>query len=97
MHVCPNPDCCSEEMLQDMRWEAEPDNQWYAELFCGGCGTSFEGVFSEAQVEIFSRVFARHMKSLTDGLHVLKQENMCDYAARFIDALAIDAIKPEDF
>jgi hypothetical protein len=94
LHVCIE---CSCELVYPVQWEeAGPDN-WTVLLHCPNCETYREGVFAQDTVEAFDEELDHGAAVLERAYEDLMNSNMTDEIERFVDALAADAILPEDF
>lgn len=70
---------------------------WRVLLRCPSCGWSGEGTLDEEALEAFERELDEERGQIELDLERLTQRNMREYYDRFVAALAVDAIFPEDF
>ncbi len=66
-------------------------------LRCPNCEWTGTGVFDQDSVERFDEELDRGTNALLAGLKRLVEANMEDTIERFVSALEVDAILPEDF
>jgi len=94
LHACPT---CESDLVQPLSWSESTDGRWQLTLECPNCGWMESGTYDRTQVE---RLEDRLDEGLTDmiaDLQRLTQANMAADVDRFIAALTVDLILPEDF
>lgn len=94
LHVCRQ---CSSELVYPTGWEEVGSRTWQVTLRCPSCEELREGVFTQDAVDAFDERLDEGTSALAADLRRLTQANMVDELERFIAALAVDAILPEDF
>jgi hypothetical protein len=94
MHLCRH---CGSEFVHPVSWDEEPGSGWRVTLRCPDCETLRRGVFSETAVDHFDDVLEAGSDALVADYRKLMRANMGDETERFANALASDAILPEDF
>ena len=94
LHVCLD---CNSELVYPVEWEeAGPDN-WSVLLHCPNCDVCREGVFCQDTVERFDEELDRGADALARDYKRLMKANMAEEIDRFVRALQVDAVLPEDF
>jgi hypothetical protein len=93
-HVCP---CCGLPLVQPVDCRCAGDGQWLLTLLCPSCDWTGNRLLSETLVDRLEDELDEGMRQVKLLLTRMTQSNMCDYAERFADALAVDGILPEDF
>jgi hypothetical protein len=94
MHVCP---CCASELVLPVAWEEVGASHWDVALRCPNCEWYGGGVYDEEAVERFDEKLDVGTETLVHELRRLMRANMEDEIDRFVAALRVDAILPEDF
>jgi hypothetical protein len=94
MHVCP---CCASELVLPVAWEEVGASHWDVALRCPNCEWYGGGVYDEDAVERFDEKLDRGTETLVHDLRRLMRANMEDEIDRFVAALRVDALLPEDF
>jgi hypothetical protein len=94
LHVCP---CCASELVLPVAWEEVGASHWDVALRCPNCEWYGGGVYDEDAVERFDEKLDRGTETLVHDLRRLMRANMEDEIDRFVAALRVDAILPEDF
>ena len=92
-HVCRG---CRLPLVQAERVEAER-MQWRVFLRCPNCGWTAEELLDDVTLRRLDDELERGTEELIVAMHEATHENMREYAARFVSALAADAIVPADF
>ena len=90
-------ECCSSELVEPVEWAAAGPERWRVALSCPNCSYWTEGVFSQECVDRFDERLDEGTEILVRELKRLQQVNMADDVERFIGALNVGAILPEDF
>jgi hypothetical protein len=94
LHVCVE---CSSDLVYPIGWEETGGDNWRVLLQCPNCDVCREGVFSQGTVEAFDEELDRGAAALIRDYERLTRANMADEIQRFVRALRVDAILPEDF
>jgi hypothetical protein len=94
LHVCPE---CARELVYPVEWEEVSPTHWEVLLRCPNCEWGELGVFDQPTVDRFDDELDRGTQAVSRDLQRLTQANMEDEIQRFVSALAVDAILPEDF
>jgi hypothetical protein len=94
LHVCPE---CDRDLVYPVDWAEASMTHWEVELRCPNCEWTEVGTYDQATVDRFDEVLDNGTEALVRDLRRLVQANMEDEAERFAQALAADAILPEDF
>jgi hypothetical protein len=88
---------CSSELVEPVEWEAAGPERWRVALSCPNCNHWTEGVFSQECVDRFDERLDEGTAVLLSELKRVRNANMVDDVERFIAALNLGAILPEDF
>jgi hypothetical protein len=88
---------CSSELVEPVEWEAAGPERWRVALSCPNCGHWTDGVFSQECVDRFDERLDEGTAVLVSELKRIRHTNMADEVERFITALNVGAILPEDF
>ena len=94
LHVCAD---CDSPLVYPTEWEEAGETHWEVTLRCPNCEWYDAGVFEQEVVERFDEELDRGTEALVRDLKRLMQANMEDEIARFVHALDLDQILPEDF
>jgi hypothetical protein len=94
LHECPE---CSSKLVMPLAWGEAGRARWDVTLHCPNCDWVGGGVFGEDLVERFDEELDRGTEALVRDLQRLMRANMEDEIERFVAALRVDAILPEDF
>ena len=94
LHVCP---VCTAGLVYPIDWEEVTVTQWEVELRCPNCEWHHIGTYPQDVVDRFDDELDRGTEALTRDLTRLTRANMEDEIDRFVCALGVDAILPEDF
>ena len=94
LHVCPD---CDRELVFPVEWSEASGTHWEVLLRCPNCEWNELGVFDQSTVDRFDDELDRGTEALMRDLKRLTQANMEDEIERFVSALGVDAILPEDF
>ena len=84
-------------MVQPAAYEPLWGDRWLISRACPNCGWKHEGVFPHAALRSFEEHLDDVDDRLWDALARIQRELIDDEVARFAQALAADAILPEDF
>lgn len=90
-------EACSSELVEPVEWDAAGPERWRVALSCPNCDHWTEGVFSQECVDRFDERLDEGTAVLVSELKRLRHANMIDDVERFIAALNLGAILPEDF
>ena len=88
---------CASELVEPVEWSAAGPERWRVALSCPDCGYWTEGVFSQECVDRFDERLDEGTTVLVSELKRLQHANMSDDVERFIGALNLGMILPEDF
>lgn len=88
---------CDSELVYPTRWSEADESTWRVTLRCPECQAFREGVFSQASIDAFDERLDVGTSALTADLRRLTRANMSEEGERFLAAIAVDAILPEDF
>jgi hypothetical protein len=94
LHVCPD---CDRELVYPVEWSEVSQTHWEVLLRCPNCEWDDLGVFDQPTVDRFDDELDRGTEALMRDLKRLTQANMEEEIDRFVSALGVDAILPEDF
>jgi|SRR5215207_5457285 len=94
LHVCPE---CDRGLVYPVEWAESSPTDWEVLLRCPNCEWGETGVFDQDTVDRFDDELDRGTEALMRDLKRLTQANMEDEIERFVSALGVDAILPEDF
>ena len=92
-HVCQS---CRLPLVQPLRVEAEL-SRWRVYLRCPNCGWTAEELLDDAALRRLDEELDRGTEELIVAMREIIDLNMREYTARFVSALAADAIVPADF
>jgi hypothetical protein len=84
-------------LVQPVSWAETSDEHWELELVCPNCECTTTGVYSQAEVEELEDRLEEGLSEMLADLQRLAQANMSDEIERFVTALSVDMILPEDF
>jgi len=88
---------CASDLVEPVEWESAGAQQWRVALQCPNCEYWTDGVFSQECVDRFDERLDDGTAVLLEDLKRLQQSNMAEDLERFIGALQVGAILPEDF
>jgi hypothetical protein len=94
LHRCEG---CESELVYPTQWSGAEQNTWQVTLRCPECESTREGTFGQASIDAFDERLDVGTSALVADLRRLTRANMSEEGERFIAALAVDAILPEDF
>lgn len=94
LHCCGD---CSSKLVYPVQWEESGPENWSVMLHCPNCDTYREGVFAQRTVEGFDEELDRGADALARDYKRLMRANMAEEIDRFVGALGVGAILPEDF
>ena len=83
--------------MEPVEWSAAGPERWHVALSCPDCGYWTEGVFSQECVDRFDERLDEGTTVLVSELKRLQHANMSEDVERFIGALNLGMILPEDF
>jgi hypothetical protein len=94
LHMCGT---CSSDLVYPVEWEEAGSTHWQVSLRCPNCEWAGTGIFEQDAVERFDEELDRGTEALVTDLRRLVQANMEGEIDRFVRALEVDAVLPEDF
>ena len=94
LHECP---CCDRDLVYPVEWEEVSPTHWEVLLRCPNCEWSEVGTFDQPTVDRFDEQLDIGTEILLRDLRRLQQANMEEEIDRFVRAIGVDAILPEDF
>jgi hypothetical protein len=94
LHDCP---CCDRDLVYPVEWEEVSPTHWEVLLRCPNCEWSEVGTFDQPTVDLFDENLDIGTEILLRDLKRLQQANMEEEIDRFVRAIDVDAILPEDF
>lgn len=94
LHVCPQ---CTSELVQPVEWGEGAAGHWEMTLRCPNCEWMTQGFFSREQVDQFEDRLDDGLGDMLLDLRRLTRANMAEELERFVRALELDLILPEDF
>jgi hypothetical protein len=94
LHICPE---CRAELVYPTAWEEAGQEHWRVSLRCPNCEWSATGAFPQHAVDVFDERLDEGTEQLVSDLKQLMHANMSEEIDRFVWALNVDAIVPEDF
>ena len=94
LHMCGT---CNSDLVYPVEWEEAGSTHWQVSLRCPNCEWTGTGIFEQSAVERFDEELDRGTEALVSDLRRLVQANMEVEIDRFVRALDVDAILPEDF
>jgi hypothetical protein len=94
LHECP---CCDRDLVYPVEWEEVSPTHWEVLLRCPNCEWSEVGTFDQPTVDRFDEQLDIGTEILLRDLKRLEQANMEEEIDRFVRAIDVDAILPEDF
>src|SRR4051795_8216597 len=94
LHLCGT---CNSDLVYPVEWEEAGSTHWQVSLRCPNCEWAGTGIFEQDAVERFDEELDRGTEALVSDLRRLVQANMEGEIDRFVRALEVDAVLPEDF
>jgi len=94
LHICVS---CDSRLVYPVDWEEVGMTHWEVTLRCPNCEWSGSGVFEQLVVERFDEELDSATEALVGDLRRLMAANMEAEIERFVQALDVDALLPEDF
>jgi ribosomal protein S27E len=94
IHICPS---CGSELVQPVDWGESSDDRWELTLHCPNCDWTTQGVYDHEQVMALEEELDEGISAILRDLKRLSNANIADEIDRFVAALAVDLILPEDF
>jgi hypothetical protein len=94
LHRCTD---CRSELVYPTQWSEASESTWQVTLRCPECETVRDGVFAQSSIDAFDEELDAGSSALAADLRRLTRANMTEEGERFLAALAVDAILPEDF
>jgi hypothetical protein len=94
LHVCPT---CTSELVFPTDWAPSSGHRWSVELRCPDCEWTGGGVYAQKVVDRFDEALDCGTEAILADLQALARANMEDEVERFVHALDIELILPEDF
>jgi hypothetical protein len=94
LHVCGS---CHAPLVQPVAWSETDDEHWELELLCPNCEWTTTGIYTQTEVEELEDRLEEGLSEMLADLQRLAQANMSEEIDRFVTALSVDMILPEDF
>ena len=94
LRICPE---CDRDLVYPVQWEEASPTHWTVELRCPNCEWRETGTHDQATLDRFDEMLDLATETLARALRRLERANMRAEADRFVAALAVDAVLPEDF
>ena len=94
LHICP---VCDRDLVYPVEWEETSPTHWEVLLRCPNCEWSEVGDFDQPTVDRFDEQLDIGTEILLGDLKRLEHANMEEEIDRFVRAIDVDAILPEDF
>ena len=94
LNVCVACEC---RMVYPADWQEAGPSNWAVTLCCPNCGHEREGVFTQETVESFDEQLDEGADVLGRDYKRLVRANLAEEIDRFVEALRVDAVLPEDF
>jgi hypothetical protein len=94
LHVCPE---CDASLVYPEEWTEHDPMHWEVSLRCPNCEWHEVGLYPQEVVDRFDEELDCGTEALVSDLKQMTRANMEDEIERFIQALAVDALLPEDF
>jgi hypothetical protein len=94
LHICGS---CESTLVYPLEWEEAGATHWEVTLRCPNCEWTGTGVFEQIVVEQFDEELDRGTEALVSDLRRLMTANMEEEIDRFVQALDVDGLLPEDF
>src|SRR4051812_39357733 len=94
LHICP---ACHAHLVFPVEWDEHDSVHWEVSLRCPNCEWHSTDLYSQDVVDRFDEELDRGTEALVRDLKRLTRANMEDEIDRFVEALAADALLPEDF
>jgi hypothetical protein len=91
---CPE---CDRSLVYPVEWEEVSPTHWEVLLRCPNCEWSEVGTFDQPTVDRFDEQLDLGTETLLRDLKRLQRANMEEEIDRFVRAIGVDAILPEDF
>jgi len=88
---------CGCRMVYPAEWQEAGPSDWSVILCCPNCGHEREGVFTQETIESFDEQLDEGVDLLDRDYRRLLRANLTEEIDRFVDALRVDAVLPEDF
>lgn len=88
---------CGLDFVYPVEWHEINATHWHVLTRCGNCGSWKAGNYDNRTVDAFDTRLEDGIDVITDQLHVMLRENLASEIEEFVEALACDAILPEDF
>ncbi len=94
LHVCP---VCDSRLVYPVDWAPAEQQRWQVDLRCPDCEWTGGGSYAQEIVDAFDEELDRGTEQLLGDLTTLTRTNMEEEVDRFISALQVGWILPEDF
>jgi len=94
LHICGS---CESNLVYPLEWEEAGATHWEVTLRCPNCESIGTGIFEQIVVEQFDEELDRGTEALVSDLRRLMASNMEEEIDRFVQALEVDGLLPEDF
>jgi hypothetical protein len=94
LHICPD---CDSDLVYPVEWSEAGRERWHVARRCPCCEWVGEDVHTQAEVDLFDERLDDGTEALLRDLKRLAHANMAEEIDRFVSALEVGAILPEDF
>ena len=94
LHICPE---CDRDLVYPVDWREIGRSLWEVLRRCPNCEWTHLGVHDQPTVDRYDEVLDQGMTVLEHELRRLEASSMEADVAKFVGALGVDAILPEDF
>jgi hypothetical protein len=94
LHICPE---CHAQLVYPVEWSEHDSVHWEVSLRCPNCEWESTDLYAQDVVDRFDEELDLGTEALVRDLKRLTRANMEDEIDRFVEALSVDAILPEDF
>ena len=94
LHICPD---CQAHLVYPIEWAEAGSVHWEVSLRCPNCEWETTDLFSQDVVDRFDEELDRGTEALVRDLKRLTRANMEEEIDRWVHALSVDAVLPEDF
>lgn len=88
---------CGRDFVYPVDWHEISKTYWHVLLRCGGCGRWRVGNYDNATVDALDTKLNDQLVEIEVELRRMVRASMIAELSDFVEALAVDAILPEDF